>query len=144
MKILGLDMGTKRIGVAVSDPLNITAQGLENIEKTSEQDVVAAVKEIVRVNNIEEIVIGLPLNMDGSEGPKAKEAITFSQTLKTALGLPVHLWDERLTTKQVERIMIEANTSRMKRKTKIDKLAAQLILQGYLDSRPRPEEGDHV
>lgn len=144
MKILALDMGTKRMGVAVSDPLGITAQGLPNIDRADMAKDMELIKNIIETNQIGEIVVGLPLNMDGSEGPKAKEAIAFGDALKGAFNLPVTLWDERLTTRQVERVMIEANTSRMKRKIKIDKLAAQIILQGYLDSRRRPEGDEHV
>lgn len=139
MKILGLDIGSKRIGVAVSDALGIIANGLETIQRENENNVIECIKGIVLKEGVNEIVVGLPLNMDGSEGPKAKEAISFSDKLKTTLGISIKLWDERLTTLEAERVMIAANTSRSKRKKKVDKLAAQLILQGYLDSVSQQE-----
>jgi len=132
MKILGLDIGTKRIGVAISDALGITAQGVLTLIR--EEDVVTRIKEILLDQGAEKIVIGLPLNMDGSRGPQAKAALQFAETLEKSLEVPVKLWDERMSTMQVERVMIEAGVSRAKRKKKIDKLAAQVILQSYLDA----------
>jgi len=141
MKILAIDLGEVRVGFAESDALGITAQGLESYYIKDHEDLIRHVQDIRDRDEIAEIVIGLPLNMDGSEGKKAIEARDFAAKLNSALGVPVHLWDERLTTAAVQRVMIHANTSRQKRKNKIDKLAAQLILQGYLDSRRSvPEE----
>lgn len=134
MKILGLDIGSKRIGVAASDPLGITAQGLFSLERQDDDKTIEAIGDIVSKASIERIVVGLPLNMNGSRGPKAEEAISLADLLKNKLKIPVNLWDERLSTMEVERIMIAGGASRRKRKKKIDKLAAQVILQGYLDA----------
>ena len=134
MRILGLDMGSKRIGLAVSDALGITAQGLVTLERKDEKTVLEFLKNIIKEKDVTEIVVGLPLNMDGSSGEQAKNAEGFADILKEKFGLPVKLWDERLSTMEVERIMIAGGASRAKRKKKIDKLAAQVILQGYLDS----------
>jgi putative Holliday junction resolvase len=135
MKVLGLDMGSKRIGVAVSDALGITAQGLLTLEKEKEKDLFKTLRDIILREGVEEIIVGLPLNMNGSCGPEAQSAISFADTLKDKFDLPVKLWDERMSTMEVERIMIEADTSRNKRKKKIDKLAAQVILQSYLNAK---------
>ncbi|NQT22712.1 MAG: Holliday junction resolvase RuvX [Candidatus Omnitrophica bacterium] len=133
-RVLGLDIGSKRIGVAVSDPLGITAQSLAVIKAESDQEIVEKLKPIINDQKVDEIVLGLPLNMNGTEGPQAKRVIEFCDFLKGEINIPVKLWDERMTTAQVERIMIEADVTRKKRKEKIDKLAAQVILQSYLDS----------
>ena len=127
-------MGSKRIGIAISDELTITAQGLNTIESESEKDLISKLKDIIKSEGVKEVVIGLPLNMNGSTGPQAKNAIKFCGLLKEEISIPVKLWDERMTTMEVERIMIEADISRHKRKKKIDKLAAQVMLQSYLDS----------
>ena len=132
MKILGLDIGSKRIGVAVSDALGITAQGVLTLER--KEDVLDRIKEILLDRGAEKIVVGLPLNMDGSSGPQAKAASEFADMLEKSLEVPVQLWDERMSTMQVERVMIDAGVSRAKRKKKIDKLAAQVILQSYLEA----------
>ena len=134
MRILGLDIGSKRIGVAISDALGITAQGLMTLHREKEPDITESLKDIMSKQKIKEIVIGLPLNMNGSYGPQAKDAISFADNLKEKLKIPVKLWDERMSTIEVERVMIQAGTSRAKRKKKIDKLAAQVILQSYLNA----------
>lgn len=135
MRILGLDFGSKRIGVAISDSLGITAQGLDVIEKGEGEEAIEYIKGVVAREGISEIVVGLPLNMNGSHGPKAQEAEAFAASLREKLGLPVRLWDERLSTMEVERVMIAGGASRNKRKKKKDKLAAQVILQSYLGAR---------
>ena len=133
-RVLALDLGEKRIGVAISDELRITAQGLPNIEENSRKDSLARIMALASEYNIERIVIGLPKNMDGSLGFKSQEVVQFSEQLRQLTEIPVTLWDERLTTKMAEQAMLEADLSRRKRKKKIDMVAAQLILQSYLDS----------
>ena len=135
MKVVGLDLGTKRIGVAISDALSITAQGLTTLQAEDEKKMMTLLKEILDTEGVAEIVIGLPLNMDGTQGPQALKAKQFSCTLKEKFKIPVKLWDERLSTMEVSRIMINAGVSRMKRKKKIDKLAAQVMLQSYLNAQ---------
>ena len=138
-RILALDIGEKRIGVAVSDELGITAQGLPNIEITSMKETISKIEILLRDYNISEIVIGLPKNMDGSLGFKAEESMKFAELLGRRTDKPVVLWDERLTTKMAHQAMLEGNLSRKKRKKKADMIAAQLILQSYLDS-PRKND----
>ena len=131
MRILGLDVGEKRIGVAMSDGLGITAQGLDTIERTDEK----ALSGIVSENDVGEIVVGLPLNMDGSEGERAKDAILYAEKLKENYPtIRIKMWDERLSTAHAEREMIKGDLSRRKRKRSSDRMAAQLILQNYLDA----------
>ena len=137
MRIMALDVGTKRIGVAVSDELLLTAQGRETIYRNSPAADMAKIKKIVDEDGVSEIIAGLPINMDGSQGPKAREILEFVQKLEKTVAIPIHTWDERLTTVQAERTLLEADISRAKRKLSIDKLAAQIILQSYLDSRKR-------
>jgi len=135
MRILALDVGTKNIGVAVSDELLLTAQGRQTIRRRNLKFDLSSIADIIRDENITEIVVGLPLNMNGSHGPKAKEITAFVEELSRLSAVPIKTWDERLTTVQVERVMLEADISRAKRKANADKLAAQVILQSYLDSR---------
>jgi len=137
VRILALDVGTKRIGVALSDELLITAQGQATIERRSLEHDLAEIKRIIIENGVEEAVVGLPLNMNGSYSAKTKEVVEFMDSLTKAVDIPVKTWDERLTTVQAERALLEADMSRAKRKKVIDKLAAQIILQSYLDSRKR-------
>lgn len=135
MRILALDVGSKTIGVAISDPLKLTAQGLTTIY-WNERDIHSANKELNNIINdydVSEIVIGLPKNMDGSIGERGEASITFKQHLEQKFQLPVHLFDERLTTMAAEKILLEADMSRDKRKKVIDKMAAVVILQNYLD-----------
>ncbi|NOZ87516.1 MAG: Holliday junction resolvase RuvX [Deltaproteobacteria bacterium] len=134
MRILGLDIGEQRIGMAISDELGWTAQPLETLERRKEKDLAAAVGRVAGATGAVKIVFGLPLNMNGSEGPSARSAREFASKVKALTGLPVEPWDERLTTVGAERALLEADMSRQKRKKKIDQVAAQLILQGYLDS----------
>jgi len=134
MRILGLDIGSKRIGVALSDELGIISRGLPTIERKNDEEIERHLRNIILKEEVKEIVVGLPLNMNGSHGPQAKGAIAFADNLKKNLNIAVKLWDERMSTMQVERILIDAGTSRAKRKKKIDKLAAQVILQSYLNA----------
>ncbi len=132
MRILGLDVGTKRIGVALSDTLMITAQGLDTIERKDLSADLAAIRKIVEENSVTEIVAGLPLSMNGSYSAQTKEVVLFIDNLRKAVPVPVKTWDERLTSMQAERIMLESDMSRRKRKRFSDKIAAQIILQSYL------------
>jgi len=136
---MGLDLGDKRIGVAVSDPLGLTAQGLESIACRSVKDNIKIIKEIARKYEVRRVVVGYPVNMDGSAGPRAEMASSFAGRLAKALDLPVELWDERLTTVAAERLLIKADVSRSRRRQVIDQVAASLILQSYLDSHRKIE-----
>jgi putative holliday junction resolvase len=137
MRILGLDVGTKRIGLAMSDELLLTAQGSLTIYRKSPEADIEEIKRIVKENAVQEVIVGLPLNMNGTQGPKAREAVDFAEKISKAVDVPVKTWDERLTTVQAERALLEADVSRAKRKKVIDKLAAQVILQSYLDRRKK-------
>lgn len=135
MKILGLDVGSKTIGVAVSDALGLTAQGLTTI-KWDENNQHSADEEITRIiaeHEVNKVVVGLPKHMNGSIGERGKAAELYAKHIENKYQLPVHLWDERLTTIAAERVLLEADISRSKRKKVIDKMAAVMILQGFLD-----------
>ncbi|GIP31442.1 Holliday junction resolvase RuvX [Paenibacillus sp. J2TS4] len=137
MKIMGLDYGDKTIGVAVSDEFGWTAQGLEVIRRTSKAADLARLQNIIQEHGVEEIVVGLPKNMNNTIGPRGELSMEFAEALQTKVKLPVHLWDERLTTVSAERTLLEADVSRKKRRQVIDKIAAAFILQGFLDSNKR-------
>src|SRR5690242_10599804 len=132
-KLLGLDLGTKTIGVAVSDGLRYTATPLETIARTKFTADAARLTELVAENAAVAFVLGLPLNMDGSEGPRAQSTRAFARNLTQKTPLPIIFWDERLSTSAVTRMLIEADTRRDKRAEVVDKLAASYILQGFLD-----------
>ncbi|OXM15421.1 Holliday junction resolvase RuvX [Paenibacillus herberti] len=134
MRILGLDYGDRRIGVALSDPMGWTAQGLEVLQRRDGSEL-QRLAQLVIEHEVTEIVVGLPKNMNGTIGPRGEICIAFAEELRQLVNLPVHLWDERLTTVSAERTLIEADVSRKKRKQVVDKLAASLILQNYLDSK---------
>lgn len=134
MRIMGLDVGDKTIGVAVSDPMGWTAQGIEVIRRTSLDKDLTRLGEIIETYQVEKIVVGFPRNMDGSVGPQAMKVEGFIENLSTLIELPIIRWDERLSTMGAERSLLEADLSRAKRKKVIDKMAAVFILQGYLDS----------
>jgi putative holliday junction resolvase len=134
MRVLGVDFGEKRIGLALSDPLGFTAQGLETAENRGKARFVEHLKDLCAKNGVSEVVVGLPVNMDGSIGPKAKEVLALVELLAKELALPVKTWDERLSSRQVNRIMIEGGLSRRRQKENSDRLAAVLILQSYLES----------
>ena len=133
-KIMGLDVGDKRIGIAFSDALRITAQGYETYSRQSESKDVAHIKELFLQQNAESIVCGLPKNMNGTIGPQAEKVRAFAALVEEATGTEIIFSDERLTTVFAERALLEADVSRKKRRKVIDKLAAVTILQGYLDS----------
>ncbi|NDI33961.1 Holliday junction resolvase RuvX [Chengkuizengella sediminis] len=135
MRKMGLDYGDKTIGIAVSDELGWTAQGVEVIRRKSKKEDISRLREIIKEYDISEIVLGLPKNMDGSIGERGQLCIQYGETLEAKLELPIHMWDERLTTVSAERTLIEANMSRKKRKQVIDKMAAVFILQSYLDAK---------
>ena len=135
MRILGIDLGTKNIGVAVSDETCTIAGGVGVVKRISNVKAVERICEIIKEYDAKEIIIGYPINMDGSIGVRAIDAEKFSQKIKESSGIEVKLWDERLSTKEAENFMIKASVTRKKRKKVIDKLAAVIILQGYLDSR---------
>jgi len=136
MRILGLDLGSKTLGVAVSDELGWTAQGIETIKinEESRDYQLGRLSDIIEQHSVEEIVLGMPKNMNGTIGPRAEASQRFSEILTKKFNLPVILWDERLTTMAAEKMLISADVSRKKRKQVIDKMAAVMILQGYLDS----------
>ena len=133
MRILGLDMGSKTIGVALSDPLGWTAQGITTIRRSKKEQDLEEVHKICKEYGVETIVVGLPKNMNGTIGEAGEKALEFSELLKEKTGLPIEMWDERLTTVAAHRAMLEADLSRNKRKKIVDKIAATYILQGYLD-----------
>ncbi|WP_203232158.1 Holliday junction resolvase RuvX [Paenibacillus pinistramenti] len=135
MRILGLDYGDRRIGVAVSDELGWTAQGIDTLEKRRDDGEITRIAELVKQYEVGEIVVGLPKNMNGTIGPRGEICQEFAEKLRGQLELPVHLWDERLTTVSAHRTLLEADVSRGKRKQVVDKMAAALILQNYLDSK---------
>ena len=137
MRIMALDVGTKRIGVAMSDELFLTAQGAETIYRTRPDADLEKIKKLAEENGVGEIVVGLPISMNGSYSAKTKEVVGFADSLAKVVSVPIKTWDERLTTVQAERTLLEADISRAKRKRSIDRLAAQIILQNYLDSRKR-------
>ena len=135
IRILGLDLGEKRIGVALSDALGLTAQGLTVLPRRGRDLDMAAVVTLAQQHHVQEIVIGLPRHLDGRLGDLAPEIQQWAEELHAHLGIPVHTWDERLTTLQAERILLQADVSRRKRRQVIDKMAAGLILQAFLDHR---------
>ena len=138
MRIMGLDFGSKTVGVAVSDPLLITAQGIEIIRRKGEnklRQTLARIEELIVEYEVSEIVLGLPKNMNDTMGDRAKLSLDFQEKLERRTGLPVTMWDERLTTVAADKAMMEAGVRRENRKEYVDKIAAVLILQGYLDYR---------
>ncbi|AJY76114.1 Holliday junction resolvase RuvX [Paenibacillus beijingensis] len=137
MRTMGLDYGDRRIGVAVSDAFGWTAQGLVVVERRGGESEMDELVRLCAEHEVSEVVVGLPKNMNGSIGPRGEICIAFAESLKQKLNLPVHLWDERLTTVSAHKTLIEADVSRKKRKQVVDKMAATLILQNYLDSKTK-------
>jgi putative Holliday junction resolvase len=135
---MGIDLGEKNIGIAISDELGWTAQGLETVKRRGsiEKDL-DKINAIVQQYQVEKIVVGLPRNMNGTTGVQGQKALDFADKIRRYLDLPVETWDERLSTVAAERLLINADVSRAKRRKVIDKLAASVILQGYLDARAR-------
>jgi putative holliday junction resolvase len=136
-RVLGLDVGSKRIGIAVSDPLGITAQGLETLQRRNKKHDFTALEKIVRDYGIQEIVVGLPLRMTGSAGIQSEKMQIFAEEIRRRFYLPVHLWDERLTSAEANRLLRETDLSIEKRAKAVDRMAAVLILQGWLEANRR-------
>jgi putative Holliday junction resolvase len=134
MRALGLDIGDRTIGVAVSDPLGLTAQGITTIRRKNQEYDIQELYKICKEYDVDTIVSGLPKNMNGTIGPQGEKVMEFCDIIKEKLSLPIIMWDERLTTVAAHRAMLEADLSRKKRKKIVDKIAAVYILQGYLDS----------
>lgn len=145
MRIMGLDYGSRTVGVAVSDELLLTAQGVETICRTQEnklRQTLARIKALCEEYGVEEIVLGFPKNMNNTIGDRAEKSLEFAEMLKKRTGLPVVMWDERLTTVEATRTLMESGVRRENRKTYVDKIAAVFILQGYLDLRSNRSEVD--
>lgn len=145
MRIMGLDFGSKTVGVAISDALLITAQGTEIIRRKEEnklRQTLARIEELIVEYEVEEIVLGMPKNMNATEGERAELTMEFKEKLERRTGLPVHLWDERLTTVAADKAMMEVGIRRENRKNYVDMIAATLILQGYLDFRSQGEKNE--
>lgn len=138
----GLDVGTKTIGVAISDALGFTAQPVTTIRRSNLRADLTELRRLAEHHGVEHAVVGLPLNMDGSEGPSAADARRIGDAVARTLGIPVEYWDERLTTVAANRVMIEADVSRARRRAVVDQIAACLILQGWLDARQPTAPGD--
>jgi len=134
-RVLGLDVGSKRIGVAVSDPLGITAQGLETLQRTTKRRDFEYLQRVIQEYDVREIVVGLPLRMSGAEGIQSDKMHLFAEELRKRFRLPVHLWDERLTSVEANRLLRESDLSIEKRGKAVDRMAAVLILQGWMERR---------
>jgi putative holliday junction resolvase len=147
-RVLGLDVGSRRIGIAVSDPLGITAQGLETLQRRNKRSDLAALERTIREYAITQIVVGLPLRMSGAEGTQSDKMQAFAEDLRKRFRLPVHLWDERLTSAEANRLLRETELSIEKRAKAVDRMAAILILQSWMESRRSasgyrlPDRGD--
>lgn len=139
MRAMGLDVGTKTVGVAVADELGITAQPITVIRRSNLKTDLAELIRLAQDREVDRFVVGLPLNMDGSEGPRAQATRKFGDALAKASNLTIIYQDERLTTVAAERSLLEADVSRSKRREVIDQVAASLILQGWLDAQPRSQ-----
>jgi len=132
-RILGLDVGARRIGVAISDPLGLTAQGLETLHRKNKKHDFSCLHRVIRDYQVKEIVVGLPLRMSGVEGTQAEKIQAFAEDLRKHFKLPVHLWDERLTSAEANRLLRETDLSIEKRSQAVDRMAAILILQGWME-----------
>ena len=142
MRIMGLDYGSKTIGVAVSDPLGLTAQGIEIIRREEENKLrksLRRVEELVKKYEVTEIVLGFPKNMNNTIGERAEKSLQLKETRERRLGLPVVMWDERLTTVEANRTLMESGVRRENRGKYVDMIAAVFILQGYLDAKANPD-----
>ena len=140
-RVLGLDVGSRRIGIAVSDPLGITAQGLETLQRRNKRHDLAALESVIREYSVREIVVGLPLRMSGAEGTQSEKMQGFAEDLRKRFRLPVHLWDERLTSAEANRLLRETELSIEKRAKAVDRMAAVLILQGWMEKQGMEKQG---
>ena len=134
-RVLGLDVGARRIGIAVSDPLGITAQGLETLHRKNKKHDFQYFERLIQQYGVKEIVVGLPLRMSGAEGTQAEKIQVFAEGLRKRFAIPVHLWDERLTSAEANRLLRETDLSIAKRGKAVDRMAAILILQSWMESR---------
>lgn len=134
-RVLGLDVGSRRIGLAVSDPLGITAQGLETLQRRNKRTDFAALDAVIRRFEVKQIVVGLPLRMSGEPSTQSAKMQEFAEQLRQRFHLPVHLWDERLSSAEANRLLRETELSIEKRAKAVDRMAAVLILQGWMESR---------
>ena len=144
MRKMGLDFGSKTVGVAISDPLLVTAQGIEIVRRKSEnklRQTLARIEELITEYEVDEIVLGYPKNMNDTEGERAEKTLAFQEMLERRTGLDVQLWDERLTIVAADKAMMEAGIRREERKEHVDRIAAVFILQGYLDYLKNKENG---
>ncbi len=141
MRFLGLDVGDKRIGVAISDESALIASPRETIERTGNRKDIARLLELARREEVAEILVGMPFKLDGSSGPQAEKVSRFIEALRAETDIPITTWDERLSTVGAERALLEADVSRVKRRGAVDRVAAALILQSYLDARRATEPG---
>ena len=137
MRVLGLDVGSKTVGIALSDEMGWTAQGLKTLKINEEKEEFGfeEIGQIIKEYQVDTVVIGLPKNMNGTIGPRGEASQQYANEVESRFAVPTVLWDERLTTMAAERVLLEADVSRKKRKKVIDKMAAMMILQGYLDSK---------
>ncbi len=142
MRAFGLDVGTKTVGVALSDPLGITAQTLTTLRRTGLRSDLAALRRLAEDHQVTHAVVGLPLNMDGTEGASAARSRAFGEALAKALDIPVEYWDERLSTVAANRALRESTLSQQRRKAVVDQVAAAFILQGWLEARRPTPLGD--
>ena len=138
---MGLDVGSRRIGVAVSDPLGITAQGLETLQRRSKRQDFESLQRVIQKYDVRQIVVGLPLRMSGAEGRQSEKMQVFAEALRKRFRLPVHLWDERLTSVEANRLLRETDLSIEKRGKAVDRMAAVLILQGWMEARSASGSG---
>ena len=138
MRVLGIDHGTKRIGLAISDELGVIAQPLEFVLAEPFDKFLGRLKELIREKQVEMLLVGMPRNMDGSYGPAALKVQEFVAVLNETLTIPIKMWDERLTSAQANRFLIQGNMRRQKRKEKVDQTAAAILLQSFLDSYVKP------
>jgi putative holliday junction resolvase len=136
-RVLGLDVGTRRIGLAISDPLGVTAQGLNTLHRKNKRSDLDQLEKVIREYQVRELVVGYPLRMSGNEGVQAEKMQRFAEELRHRFRLPVHLWDERLTSAQANRVLRETEMSIKRRGEVVDRLAAVLILQSWMDGRAR-------